>query len=601
MVKQEQRLEGRTFTGDFNGKIILRILKQAKPHWPLLVGFLVFILLTAFFDSLSTYLTKGLMDDGILAGNKATLNRYSLYIALTFAVNSVSIFFFILFAGRLGERVQHDLRQNLFDHLQELSFAFFDKNSAGWILSRITSDCNRIAELASWMFLDALWGICNITMALFFMTRINGRLALIMVLFLPLLAVVSIKFKGLIIGEYRKVRSLNSKLTAAYSESISGVKVIKGLAKEGSIFHKFSHLTSEMFGVSFRAAWLSAIFLPVVQLMSSFAVGGILLFGGWQLELGGMTIGGLKACIGFITFMLWPIEDLARVFSEMQQSIAGAERVFSLQDTSSAIRDDPDAEEEVYLDGRVVFDNVNFYYVADTPVLKDFNLAVEPGQTIALVGPTGGGKTTIANLLSRYYEPVSGRILMNRRDYRSYTQKGLQSRIGVILQKPHLFSGTVKENILYGCPSAGEEDMLRASRLAHAHEMIEKLPKGYEEEVGEGGELLSMGQRQLISLVRAILANPDILVMDEATSSVDTMTEKAIQEGLEELLKGRTCFIIAHRLSTIREADRILVIRDGSIAESGNHRELLRLKKEYYQLYTNQFRRERSAAAEILK
>ena len=600
MTEEKQRLEEQTFTGEFNGKIILRILAQTKPHWPLLVGFLICILFTAFFDALSTYLTKGLIDDGILAGNREVLKRQCLYIAVIFAANSVSIFLFILFAGRLGERVQHDLRRNLFNHLQDLSFAFFDRISTGWLLSRIISDSRNIAELASWMFLDALWGICNILMALLFMARINGGLALIMVFFLPLLAVASIKFKGYIIGAYRKVRSINSKITAAYSESISGVKVIKGLAKEGASLHKFNHLTSEMFHVSFRAAWLSALFLPVVQLITSFAVGVILLFGGWQIELGGMTIGGLKACIGFIVFMIWPIEDLARVFSEMQQSIAGAERVFSLLDTSSAIQDAPDAQERVRLDGRVVFDNVDFHYVSDAPVLKGFNLTVEPGQTIALVGPTGGGKTTIASLLSRYYEPISGRILMNGRDYRGYTQKGLQSRIGVILQKPHLFSGTVRENILYGRPDAAEEDLLRASRLAHAHGMIERLPKGYEEEVGEEGGLLSMGQRQLISLSRAILADPDILVMDEATSSVDTLTEKEIQKGLEELLKGRTSFIIAHRLSTIREANRILVIRDGGIAEAGSHRELLRLKKEYYRIYTSQFLREKSATAELL-
>lgn len=512
----------------------------------------------------------------------------------------MAIFFFILFAGRLGERVQHDLREKLFNHLQELSFSFFDRISSGWLLSRITSDSRRIAELASWMLLDFVWGVFNMAVALVFMARINGGLALIMAFILPLLVVASVKFKGRIIGEYRKVRSINSKITAAYSETITGVKVIKGLAKEKANLNEFGNLTDEMFHASFRAAWLSAIFLPVVQLIISFAVGAILLFGGWQIELGGLTIGGLRAFIGYITFMLWPIQDLARVFSEMQQSIAGAERVFSLLDTPSAIRDDPEAEDLVSLDGQVVFEGVDFHYIPDAPVLKNFSLTVEPGQTIALVGPTGGGKTTIASLLSRYYEPVDGRILMNGRDYRNFTQKGLQSRIGVVLQKPHLFSGTVRENILYGRPDASEEALLRASSLAHAHGMIENLPHGYEEEVGEEGGLLSMGQRQLISLARAILADPDILVMDEATSSVDTMTEKEIQKGLEELLKGRTSFIIAHRLSTIREADRILVIRNGEIAEEGSHRELLRLGGEYFSLYTSQFRRERSAAAELL-
>lgn len=600
MTDQPKRLEEQTFSGNFNGKIVWRILKETKPHWPLLVGFIVFIAATAFFDSFSTYLTKGLIDEGIMGRNPEELKKYCTYIAWIFVANSIAIFLFIYFAGKLGELVQHDLRKKLFNHLQELSFSFFDRSSSGWLLSRITSDSRKIAELASWMFLDLVWGVTNILVALVFMAMINVKLAILMVFILPLLILAAIKFKGRIIGEYRKVRSINSKITAAYSESISGVKVIKALAKEKANLGQFGNLTNEMFHASFRAAWLSAIFLPVVQLIISFAVGAILLFGGWEIEMGNLTIGGLRAFVGYLTFMLWPIQDLARVFSEMQQSIAGAERVFSLLDTNSAIQDKDGANDDVTLKGQVSFKNVNFHYVEGSPVLKDFNLEVEPGQTIALVGPTGGGKTTIASLLSRYYEPVSGNILMDGVNYQDYTQTGLQARIGVVLQKPHLFSGPVRDNILYGRPDATEEEMVEASKMAHAHDMIENLPGAYGEEVGEEGGLLSMGQRQLISLARAILANPDILVMDEATSSVDTLTEKEIQKGLEELLKGRTSFIIAHRLSTIREADKIMVIRDGGIAESGNHQELLRMRGEYYQLYTSQFRKEKRSSAEIL-
>jgi ATP-binding cassette, subfamily B, bacterial len=599
MTEKQSRLEEKTFTGDFNGRTVWRIVKQTRPHLGLLAGFLIFILLTAFLDSFSTYLSAGLIDEGIMARNPEALRRYSLMIALTFVINAGSLFIFILSAGKLGELVQHDLREKLFNHLQELSFAFFDKVSSGWLLSRITSDSRRIAELASWMILDTVWGVFNILVALVFMSQINLKLALMMALVLPLLFFTAVRFKKRIIGEYRKVRSINSKITAAYSESINGVKVIKALAKEKANLSGFGRLTDEMYHASYRAAWLSAIFIPVVQLIISFGVGGILLFGGWQIELGTMTIGGLRAFIGYMTFMLWPIQELARVFSEMQQSIAGAERVFSLLDTPSDIPDGPGAVETVKLEGRVEFDQVSFHYVPGSPVLKDFSLTVEPGQTIALVGPTGGGKTTIASLLSRYYEPVSGRILMDGRDYREYTQRGLQSRIGVVLQKPHLFSGSVRDNILYGRPDATEEEMIQASRLAHAHQVIEKLPHRYDEEVGEEGTLLSMGQRQLISLARALLSNPDILVMDEATSSVDTLTEKEIQKGLEELLKGRTSFIIAHRLSTIREADRILVINAGTVEEAGTHQELLREKGEYYRLYTSQFRRERGAAVGV--
>ncbi len=599
MTEKQPRLEEKTFTGDFSGRTVWRIIKQTRPHLGLLAGFLIFILLTAFLDSYSTYLSAGLIDEGIMARNPEALRRYSLMIALTFVINSGSLFLFILFAGKLGELVQHDLREKLFNHLQELSFAFFDKVSSGWLLSRITSDSRRIAELASWMILDSVWGLFNILVALIFMARINLKLALMMAVVLPLLFLTALRFKKRIIGEYRKVRSINSRITAAYSESINGVKVIKALAKEKANLSGFGRLTDEMYHASYRAAWLSAIFIPVVQLIISFGVGGLLLFGGWQIELGTLTIGGLRAFIGYMTFMLWRIQDIARVLSEMQQSIAGAERVFSLLDTPSDIPDGPDAVGEVKLKGRVEFDQVSFHYVPGSPVLKNFCLTVEPGQTIALVGPTGGGKTTIASLLSRYYEPVSGRILMDGRDYREYTQRGLQSRIGVVLQKPHLFSGSVRDNILYGRPDASEEELLQASRLAHAHQVIEKLPRRYEEEVGEEGTLLSMGQRQLISLARALLSNPDILVMDEATSSVDTLTEREIQKGLEGLMKGRTSFIIAHRLSTIREADRILVVNQGVVEEAGTHQELLRRKGEYYRLYTSQFRREKVAAVAV--
>ena len=356
-----------------------------------------------------------------------------------------------------------------------------------------------------------------------------------------------------------------------------------------------------MYRTSFRAAWLSALFLPAVQLIITLALGAILWFGGWQIQLGEMTIGGLRAFIGFITFMLWPIQDLARVFSGMQQSIAGAERVFDLLDTPSDIEEKIDAMEEASFEGEVTFDNVSFWYKENNPVLKDFNLTIKPGETVAIVGPTGGGKTTIASLLSRYYEPVEGCICMDGRDYRDYTQKALQSRIGVVLQKPHLFSGSIKENIEYGKPEASFEKIVSAAKTAFAYDMIMSLPKQWDEIVGEEGTLLSQGQKQLISLTRAILADPDILIMDEATSSIDTLTEKNIQQGISALLADRTSIIIAHRLSTIKDADRILVVEDGRITEEGSHSLLLKNHGHYYELYTSQFRKERTAAIGLLE
>jgi ATP-binding cassette subfamily B protein len=298
--------------------------------------------------------------------------------------------------------------------------------------------------------------------------------------------------------------------------------------------------------------------------------------------------------------MLWPILELARVYAEMQNSIASAERVFSLIDSEPEIVDRPDAFDPGTIRGNIEFDHVDFYYEEDKPVLNDFNLNVEPGETIALVGPTGGGKSTIVNLICRFYEPQTGMIRIGGTDYTSFTLQAIQSRIGVVLQTPHLFSGTIRENIRYGRLEATDDDIEAAARLAHAHEFIVEMKNGYDEEVGEGGNLLSTGQKQLISLARAMLAQPEIFVMDEATSSVDTLTEALIQQGMETLMAGRTSFIIAHRLSTIKKADRILVIENGRITEMGSHDALIQTKGHYYSLYTKQFHRESEASYEEL-
>ncbi len=580
---------------------IIRILTLTKPHWKLFAGFTLSIMFTAFLDSLGTYITKLIIDEGILAGDLEKVIYYCKQYGIVYLVNSISFFIFIYCAGRLGEWIQYDLREKLFNHIQELSFSFFDKSSTGWLLSRITSDTEKMADLATWMLLDAIWAFFNIIIALIFMMMINVKLAMIMAMIIPLLVITAAKFKTRILGEYRKVRSMNSKITAAYNESFSGVKIVKALTREKVNLRNFGGLTGEMYRTSFRAAWLSALFLPAVQLIITLALGAILWFGGWQIQLGEMTIGGLRAFIGYITFMLWPIQDLARVFSGMQQSIAGAERVFDLLDTPSEIEDRPDAREEASFQGEVKFQDVSFSYRKDNPVLDGFNLSIQPGETVAIVGPTGGGKTTIASLLSRYYEPVEGQILMDGRDNRDYTQKALQSRIGVVLQKPHLFSGTIRENIEYGKPGASFEEIADAARTSHSYDMIMSLPAQWDEMVGEEGTLLSQGQKQLISLTRAILASPDILIMDEATSSIDTLTEKNIQQGIAALLADRTSIIIAHRLSTIKDADRILVVEDGRITEEGNHARLLKNRGHYYELYTSQFRKERTAAIGLLE
>ncbi len=591
-MSDEFEFEEEEFTTQVNSRTLLRILAQAKPHWRWMVGFVLAVAFVSALDSYFTFLSKRIVDEGIVTGDKAALLRIVAIYAWLIVIQAVGVFSFIFLTGILGERIRYDLRKKLFDHLQELSFSYFDRTPVGWIMARVTSDTDRIAELVTWGLLDVTWGLLNIATAVYFMVIINWKLALLVLLIVPVLVWVAVQFKKKILVEFRRVRKLNSKITSSYNENIQGVRVVKALCREEENLREFGVLTGEMYRAAYRAAWLSALFLPVVQLVSAVAVGGIVWYGGLQATVGAMTVGGIQAFVSYVTFMLWPIQEMARVYAEMQHAIASAERIFSLLDTRPEVTDRPGAIDPGTIRGDIEFDGVSFWYEEDKPVLTDFNLKVRCGETIALVGPTGGGKSTIVNLICRFYEPRRGTIRIGGRDYRELSLHAIQSRIGVVLQTPHLFSGTVRENIRYGRLEASDEEIEDAARVAGAHSFIRTLEKGYDEEVGEGGNLLSVGQKQLISLARAVLAQPEILIMDEATSSVDTLTEDLIQRGMEALMRGRTSFIIAHRLSTIKRADRILVIENGRIVEMGTHAGLLRRRGHYYRLYTRQFREE---------
>ena len=584
--------EEEEFSTEFNGKTVLRILAQARPHWPQFVGFVLAIAFVSAIESYFTFLNKRIIDEGILAGNTGALVRIVAVYGAVMLVQATGVLCLTLLAGILGERIRYDLQKRMFNHLQQLSFSYFDRTPVGWIMARVTSDARRIAELVSWGLLDIIWGIMNVITGVYFMMVINWRLGLVVSAIIPVVVVVAVLFKKKIIVEYRKVRKTNSKITGAYNENITGVRVVKALGREQQNLREFGLLTGEMYRSSYRAAWLSALFLPTVQLISGLALGSVVWYGGLQVQLGGLTIGGVQAFVMYVTFMLWPIQQLARVYAEMQQTIASAERVFSLIDAEAEVVDRPGAVDPGTIRGDITFDHVDFWYEPDKPVLQDFTLRVAQGETIALVGATGGGKTTIANLVCRFYEPKGGVIRLGGRDYTELSLHAIQSRIGVVLQTPHLFSATVRENIRYGRLEASDDEIKEAARLAGAHDFIMILAGGYDEQVGEGGNLLSVGQKQLVSLARAILAQPDIFIMDEATSSVDTLTEGLIQRGMETLMRGRTSFIIAHRLSTIKRADRILVIEDGRVAEMGTHSELLRARGKYHRLYTQQFHRE---------
>ncbi len=592
MSDEPIELEEEEYTSSLTAPVFRRILSLFRPHWKWLLGFLAAIAVTSGLDSYFTYLNKQIIDQGITLGNPDRVYQIATVYGGFILVQAVTVFTFIYLAGVLGERIQYDLRKMLFNHLQELSLSYYAQNSVGRLIARVTSDTGRVSDLMTWGVVDSTWAVMNITTSTIFMLIINWRLALIVLAIIPVMILIAIQFRKRILVEFRASRRANSKITGAYNENIQGVRVVKALGREDENTREFGELTTRMYKASYRAAWLSALFLPTVQIIAAAALGFIIGYGGLQTQVGLMTIGGIQAFVSYLTFMMWPVQDLARVYAEMQHSIASAERIFKLVDTPPDVHDKEGAIPAETLLGEIEFDHVNFTYDDKKPVLTDFSLRVRPGETIALVGPTGGGKSTIVNLLCRFYEPSEGVIRINGRDYTDYTLESIHSRIGIVLQTPHLFSGTIRDNIRYGRLDATDEEIVEASRLAGAHDFIAGLEKGYEQNAGEGGNLLSVGQKQLISLARAVLARPELFIMDEATSSVDTLTEALIQRGMEALMKGRTSFVIAHRLSTIRRADRILVIKDGRIAEQGTHAELLRQRGHYYRLYTQQFRHE---------
>jgi len=585
-------LEEEEYTSNLTAPVFKRILGLMKPHMNWVVGFFITIALTSCGDAYFTYLNKGIVDTGISLGNSAAVMHIAMIYGSLILCQAVTVFSFVYLAGVLGERIQYDLRKMMFNHLQELSLSYYSQNAVGRLIARVTSDSGRVADLMTWGVVDTTWAFMNITTSLIFMAIINWKLALIVSVIIPIMMVIAIQFRKRILVEFRNSRRANSKITGAYNENIQGVRVVKALQREDENLKEFQVLTDTMYRASYRAAWLSALFLPIVQIIAAVALGVIVWYSGDQIMVGAMTIGGINAFVSYLTFMMWPVQDLARVYAEMQHSIASAERIFKLIDTPPEVHDRPDAVPAKTILGEIEFDHVDFYYENRNPVLTDFTLKVNPGETIALVGPTGGGKSTIVNLLCRFYEPNSGVIRINGRDYTEYTMESIHSRIGIVLQTPHLFSGTVRENIRYGRLDASDEEVEAAAKIAGAHDFIVTLERSYEQNVGEGGNLLSVGQKQLISLARAVLAKPELFIMDEATSSVDTLTEALIQRGMEALMKGRTSFVVAHRLSTIRRADRIIVIEGGKIAEQGTHAELLCLRGHYYRLYTQQFRHE---------
>lgn len=495
----------------------------------------------------------------------------------------------------------HDIREAGFKNIQNLSFSYFDTTPVGWILARMTNDAQRIGDCIAWGCLDLIWAFSVIVFIIINMLILDIKTALICLSVLPVMLLVSVFFQKRILHNQRIARKFNSQITGAFNEGISGARTTKTLVREEKNFSEFGELSSQMKKASVKTSLLSSVYLPCIMLLGSISTALIIFSGGSSLVKGTMVVGTLSAFVNFTLQMFEPVQQIARVFAEMQSAQASAERTISLVETKPEIVDkkeviekygdslNPKKENWEEIKGEIEFKNVSFSYKTGEKVLESFNLKIHKGEKIALVGETGSGKSTIVNLICRFYEPTEGQILIDGKDYKERSQLWLHGNLGYVLQTPHLFSGTVMENIRYGNLEATDEQVIEAAKTVNAYDFIINLKNGFDTDVGEGGNRLSSGEKQLISFARAILKRPAIFVLDEATSSIDTETEKLIQEAIMNVLKDRTSFIIAHRLSTIRSCDRILVIDKGKVIEAGSHKELLKLKGRYFNLYTNQF------------
>jgi ATP-binding cassette, subfamily B, bacterial len=579
-------------------KKILSYLAPLKKH--VIIG-IIAVIIIATIDVIFPLMTKWVIDDYIANEDIDGLWFFGGAFLVIAIFQAFFIYTFIKHAGTIEVELSYRLRRAAFERLQELSFSYFNKTPVGWIMARLTSDAKRLSEIISWGLIDLSWGLMMMFGITGVMFVINAKLALITLSVVPVLIIVTIIIRQIILKLYREVRKINSKITGSFNEGITGAKTSKTLVLEEKNAVDFERLANSMRSKSVRAAIVSSLFMPIVLMLGFIGTSLAIYHSGNAYLIGAIQIGTLSLFISFSTQFFEPVMQLARVLAELQQAQASAERIISLLETEPEIVDRQDVI-DVYGDflnfkkenweelvGHVEFDQVDFAYQDGETILKDFNLNVKAGETIALVGETGAGKSTIVNLICRFFEPTNGRILIDGKDYKDRSLGWLHANLGYVLQSPHLFSGTIMENIRYGNLEATDEEVIEAAKLVDAHDFITQFEEGYLTQVGEGGGRLSTGQKQLISFARAILADPKILILDEATSSIDTETEKKVQNAIVTLLEGRTSFIIAHRLSTITQSDKILVIRDGRITESGTHHELLEQEGYYYRLYTNQF------------
>nr|WP_297885664.1 ABC transporter ATP-binding protein [uncultured Blautia sp.] len=597
--------EEQEYTKPFQFKVWAKMLPFFKPYKKYFFITFTLNILLAGVDVLVPLFQSYAIDHFIVPDTLKGIQTFAFVYVAVIVAQTVSVYLSVHAATTIEMNIGKDLKWAQFKHLQTLSFSYYNTTPVGYIHARVMSDTLRIAGMIAWGLVDMFWALIYVAGVFVIMFMLNAQLALLLLLIVPCIAVLTVFFQNKILHWNRKVRKINSQITNAYNEGITGVKTSKSMVIEKDNEKAFYKITENMRHAGCRAAKLNAIFIPTILFFSSVASALVLYRGGYMVQENLLQLGTLSVFISYAVVIFEPIQQLARLLADLISCQANIERVMDLLGQEPNVTDS-EAVKEKYGDnfhpkkenwekikGDIVFEDVSFMYPDGKEyVLEHFNLHVPAGTNVAIVGETGAGKSTLVNLAGRFFEPTSGRILIDGVDYRERSQLWLHSQIGYVLQNPHLFSGTVRENIRYGRLDATDEEIVQAAKSVSADIVAEKLEKGYDSDVGESGGRLSTGEKQLISFARAILADPAIFVLDEATSSIDTGTEQLIQKATKKLLKGHTSFVIAHRLSTIRSADLILVVKDGKIIEQGTHKELLAEKGYYHDLYYMQFEEE---------